>query len=138
MAYVAWNDGVASTLDNGYPAPANRFGSWKPEAPVVGPRHHALGTGIPYVRLHRTEQRVTLVIDKVPPSRLDLALRLQLHLRSAGSCDVYTLDAGARAYLGLYLAEGGDIEISDPDENNEHTVTIQLMNPAGTRMLCVY
>lgn len=139
MSYVEFNDGSLVTLSNGLPAPGNRFLNWAPKPVVVGPRHHALGTGIPYVYKHALVHTVTFVLAEFPQSKLADLLRFKAHLDNGGSFTLYTEDAAARTYPNCYLAEGGSVDLSDPDPVELlRTLTATVMNAAGTPFLCLF
>ena len=138
MGYIAFNDGAAANVISSSPAPMTRFLGWKPKNNPVGPRHHALGTGIPYKIKLRDEQLASFSIVAIARVDLDIPLRFQQHAEQGGVFTVYTEDTSARVYT-CYLAEGSTVSIDGPDENYEYSLSLTVMNNAQTTlMICNY
>ncbi len=141
MAEIAFTDGQGpATLSNGAPAPGDRFRAWVPLQVIIGPIHHALGTGIPHVWAHRTDYGAKFSIGQIPDSEQEIAARLVLHLLSGGAVDIDTDDAGGNVYSTCYLWPGSTPELSAPDRTDlRRTLTLSILQPgATTPLVCHY
>lgn len=142
MASIQFTDGTgAVTLQSAWPAPANRFGAWRPFAVPIGEGAHALGTGQRYQFVHRTDYGASFEIRGLVNTDVDLALRLQAHLISGGTCTVNTADAASRSYATCCIAPDAEVSIEGPDVVTlEYVVRVAVINVAAApaAMLCEY
>ena len=140
-ASITWTDTAARTLDNGLHAPGGWFAGWTPFARSVGPRAHALGTGIPHKYEFRTDYGARFRLEHILPTSHGLVLRLIEHLENGGVVTVNTGDAASRSYAECYLAEGYDLRGVFEMTNRrafEFTLSLELINAGGEFMLCLY
>lgn len=139
---LTWTDEIgAATLVNGLPAPADRFAGWTPFRRPVGPRAHALGTGLPYKYRLRTDYGARFRLEYIKPTRHELVMRLIDHLENGGVVTVNTGDAAGRSYAACYVAEGFDLSgaLEQSDRRTiEYTLTLELINSGAADMLCLY
>ena len=131
----------AASLTNGKSNGADRFGSWVPWQTPIGPTAEALANGIRYAWVHRTDYGARFELRHIPNDRLDIVLRLLSHLAIGGTCTVNTGDSSARSYATCGIAPGWRIEnacdFGDP-RVIEYTLALNLLNHAGTQMICIY
>jgi hypothetical protein len=139
MASITWTDDDGTvTLDNGLPAPGNRFQGWEPSPEPVGPMHYALGTQIPYKYLHARSYTAKFAMERIPSSREDDCQRLIDHLKSAGIVTIATDDINNAGY-DCYLAPGATPSLSKPDPKDlRRTLALELINSVAVRMTCIY
>lgn len=131
------NDG-AVVLSNGLTSPGDRFRAWVPLVSPIGPLHHALGTGIPYLYEHRCDHGAKFQLPYIPNASQSDTLRLIRHVLRAGVFTVSTGDAYGAEYE-CYLWPGSSPEMSEPDPiTRERTLTVSALNSTEAVMTCVY
>lgn len=139
MASVTFTDATgAATLSNGWPAPANRFANWTPDAVPVGPRAVALGTGLTSQFQFRVDYLAAFEIDKLVSTDLSVAQRLKLHLLGGGQCTVATEDVSSNSYTCV-LAPGTVPEITFSDRKRlRYSMRLAVKNTSAAHLLCQY
>lgn len=141
MASLQWTDDEgAETLVNVMPDAASVFTDWVPFQRSVGPRHTALGTGIPYKYGHRTDYGATFRLEHIAMHDADTAARLLRHLENGGSVTVNTDDMDGNVYTA-YIAEDGDTDGALTRMGAplvEYVLDLKLINAAGAPMTCLY
>jgi hypothetical protein len=141
MGAILFTDALGSdTLDNGFPAPGDRFRGWTPIDEPIGPLHHALGTGVPYKWVHREDHGARFTIAYIPNESQALAARLVAHLKRGGSVRVETGDTQNNVYDTCYLWPGSTPELSPPDPKDlRRTLTLAILQPGATEpLVCLY
>lgn len=127
MAYISFNDGETRVVRSVTPAPGDRFRDWVPTPIIIGPRHHALGSGIPYVVEHRTDYKVQFSIHQIRPADLANVVRLARWVGLGGIVSIFTEDLSGRAYQA-YMGEGDDPPmLSPPDDEYLHDLQCSFM-----------
>lgn len=143
---ITFTDGIgAATLTNGKPYPANRFSNWNPFSMPYGDRVTRQSDRTPTMFRLGSLYGASFELRMIPQRTsggvrlVTIADRLRYHLLNGGSCTVNTGDTDTAIYTGCYVAPGVDPQLSMADPNQlEHTLTLSLINPAGTRMVCHY
>lgn len=142
MASIGFTDATGSaTLQPSWPAPANRFRHWVPMQRPIGEGAHGLGDGVRYQFRHRTDYGASFELPGIANTDMDLALRLQEHLLSGGTCSVSTGDANAATYTTCCLAPDGDVEIElDDAAMLEYVVRLSVIDVSVSPapMVCEY
>jgi hypothetical protein len=142
MASIQFTDGVgAVTLQSAWPSPANRFATWRPFARPIGEGAHALGTGMRYQWVFRTDYGAAFELRGIANTDVDLAMRLQAHLISGGTITVNTADLGSRSYATCCLAPDAEVELDGPDPVTlEYTVRLTVIDVSAAPVLmeCIY
>ena len=127
---IEWIDDTGwASLSNGKPTPATRFGNWTPNRVPVGPSKTRLGSGRSDRFEFRRDDLFSFEIAQIPgtATNLELALRLQYHLRNGGLVTLTTTRPLADNFAAFNLAENADAEIDFSDrETLEYTFSVQL------------
>jgi hypothetical protein len=142
---ITFNDGVARTLTNGKPYPANRFDNWTMAPIFRGTVAHRQSDLTPTAFSTARLSSCSFQLSKIPSRTtsalryLTVAHRLIAHLLNAGSCVVNTGDTDTTTHSGLYLLPGFEptITLTDPGQL-EYTLSLALFDPAGTILVCNY
>ena len=136
---IEFNDGSGNTvIANGFPAPGDRFRGWKPLVNPVGPMHHALGTGVPYKYVHRTDYGAKFELPYLPNTAQADCIRLMGWLLIGGSVTVTTGDVLGGTYT-CYLWPESDPELSVPDPKDlRRVLSLSLLNSTESPMICQY
>lgn len=137
---IAWTDGAgAASLTNGKPVPSDRFSGWTPGSLAIIAEVDALATGQPFPFVYRNDATATFSLEKIPNSSQATVLRLIRWLESGGVVTVNTGDASSRSYTSCYLPKGARPSFTLSDRRTlEYTLTLTLLNTAGTDMLAIY
>ena len=98
---IQWTDTTGSaTLNNGMPAPGDRFAGWTPSpnpSEDAADRVWSLA-GATHEWKFRTDYTATFRLEYIQRDDLDLVDRLILHLQSGGSITVNTGDVSVSPY----------------------------------------
>ena len=138
MSSIAFNDGSAATLESPAPDPLKRFAGWTPDVIDVGVRETALGTGIAYDFVFRTDYVVSFYVPYLTHAELAVAHRLMRHLTGGGSCTVTTDDLSANEYT-CRIREGTVPTLMLADRAMmEYTLHLDLMNTAAAALIVEY
>ena len=138
MSSIAFNDGGAATLVSPAPDPLKRFAGWTPDVIDVGPRETALGTGVTYDFVFRTDYVVSFAVPYLTHAELAVAHRLIRHLTGGGSCTVNTDDLSANSYT-CRLREGTKPTLTLADRAMmEYTLHVDLTNTAAAPLIAEY
>lgn len=138
MSSIAFNDGAAATLESPAPDPLKRFAGWTPDVVEVGVRETAVGTGVAYDFVFRTDYVVSFDVPHLTQAEIAVALRLKRHLTGGGSCTVTTDDLSANEYT-CRLREGTVPTITLVDRAMmEYTMHLDLTNTAAAALIAEY
>lgn len=144
MAFLGFNDGTGYIeLRNVFPAPANRFRGWTPDARPIGDTGIVLATGRREVWSYRTQHTASFALEGLSPraavgeSTLSIARRFQLHARGGGLFDVGVEDLVGTPPVVCWLAEGGDVTLTLADPG-ALLYTVSLVAASSAPMACVY
>jgi len=140
---IAFTDGTGTvTLDNGMPAPGDRFRGWQnlADAPNDGSNvtRVALGTGATYQWNFRQDYGAKFTLAYIPNSKQDDLDRFRRWAYSGGSFTVDTGDSSGRSYT-CTLWPGSTVDLSPPDAKDLRlTLTVSVRNTVGAVMVCTY
>jgi hypothetical protein len=138
MSSIAFNDGGAATLESPAPDPLKRFSGWTPDVNEIGPRETAVGTGVAYSFVFRTDYVVSFDVPYLTHAELAVAHRLMLHLTDGGSCTVNTDDLSAHSYT-CRIREGTKPTLTLADRAMmEYTLHLDLTNAAAAALIAEY
>ncbi len=138
MSSIAFNDGGAATLVSPAPNPLKRFAGWTPDVVDVGVQETALGTGVAYNFVFRTDYVVSFDVPFLTQAEIAVALRLIRHLVGGGTCTVDTDDLSANSYT-CRLREGTKPTLTLADRAMmEYTLHVDLTNTAAAALIAVY
>ncbi len=138
MSSIAFNDGAAATLESPAPDPLKRFAGWTPDVVDVGVQETALGTGLPYQFVFRTDYVVGFDVPYLTQAEIAVALRLIRHLMGGGTCTVDTDDLSGNSYT-CRLREGAKPNLTLVDRAMmEYTLRLDLTNTAAAALIAVY
>lgn len=141
MGYIAFDDELGSvTVSNGLTLPARRFSNWTPDVNRIADRRVALGSGITYEYLYRTDYTAAFQIEHYPVVRLASFIRFKEWAMRGCEFFVHTEDEANRVYL-CRIAPGTEpkAEMSNR-EMLEYTLTIDAMSADDPVefMACIY
>jgi hypothetical protein len=126
------------TLNNGYPAPGDRFAAWHTMSPIVGPEDEALGSGTLYVWEFRADYLASFELRDIPQSQVAVAMRLIRHLNRAGEVTVNTGDVDDRIYV-CQKAKESKPDLGPPDPRTlRRTLKLTLRNTEQEDLLCLW
>ncbi len=138
MSSIAFNDGGAATLVSPAPNPLKRFAGWTPDVIDIGPRETAVGTGVAYQFVFRTDYVVSFDVPYLTQAEIAVALRLIRHLTGGGTCTVDTDDLSGNSYT-CRLREGTKPTLTLADRAMmEYTLHVDLTNTAAAALIAVY
>lgn len=138
MSTIGFNDGAAATLVSPAPEPLKRFAGWTPDVVDVGVRETAVGTGVAYDFVFRTDYVVSFDVPYLTHAEIAVALRLIRHLTGGGSCTVTTDDLSANEYT-CRLREGTVPTLTLADRAMmEYTLHLELTNTAAAALIAEY
>lgn len=138
MSSITFNDGAAGTLTSPAPEPLKRFSGWTPDVVDVGVRETAVGTGVAYDFVFRTDYVVSFDVPYLTHAELAVAHRLIRHLTGGGSCTVTTKDLSANVYT-CRLREGTVPSLTLADRAMmEYTLHLELTNTAAAALIAEY
>ena len=138
MSSIAFNDGSAATLTSPAPEPLKRFAGWTPDVVDVGVRETALGTGVAYDFVFRTDYVVSFDVPYLTHAEIAVAIRLIRHLTGGGQCTVTTKDLSAHVYT-CRLREGTLPSLTLADRAMmEYTLHLDLTNTAAAALIAEY
>ena len=143
-SYLTFNDGAGAQLDNGTTTIAggvgSRFIGWTSESTPIGDTKTALGTGIPFAFIFRTDFTATFEIQDIPNANVPILDRLMAWLLRGGVVSVTVDDIGGpHVYASCYLAEGAKPAKKLFNKNDlTWSLALKLVNSAGAPMTCLY
>jgi hypothetical protein len=141
-AQIRWDPGDSAgerTL-TGSPAIC-RFNRWRPVPDTIGERAIAVGDGVGYQWVHRTDYAAAFELPYIAHTNELLLQEFLLWANAFGVFAIDTADSESNTYGECQIAPGTRAEISDPDpETLEYTLTLTALNIAGApiALRCVY
>lgn len=133
-AYVSFTDatgGAQLTTSTG------RFDSWVPNAEDIGVDDVAMGSGLTFKYIYRTDYTASFSISSIPASSLSVGLRLKRWLESGGQVTVATQDLQANTYTCV-IAPKQRVRLTYDKTFLEYTMTLPVKNVNAGPMLCLY
>lgn len=139
MSSISFTDSIgAATLQSPMNAPGNRFANWVPDVQDIGSPEVAVGTGISYLFILRTDYCASFEVPYLTEAQLAVAHRLKRWLMQGGAVTVTTNDNDSNTYTA-YLRAGTvpSIELTDR-ALMEYTMSLELKNSAAAPMTVNY
>lgn len=140
---ITFDDGSAATLDNGKPAPGDRFANWTPFPEPIGDSSARQSDAAITMFVFRTDYCVRFDLPHIPStgasSKLSIAHRLIAHLIKGGTCAVNTGDVASNSYATCALRPGSKPQLALTNKRTlEYTLSLELINRGGAMMACRY
>lgn len=131
---IVFDDGTgATTLTSVTP----RFQNWMPDTAPIGPQETALGTGVQYQWVYRTDFAATFEMPYIPASSLPDLQRLKVWLLSGGTITVNTADVSANSYT-VSMKPGTPPSWKLDQKLLEYTLSIAVINVTAAPLTCQY
>lgn len=129
---ITFNDGASATLDNGKPAPFDRFTNWTPDTRPHGERAARQSdkriTMVRFGTLYHVHFELPFIPSSGASSKVTIADRLKNHLLNGGLCTVNTGDAAGSSYANVFAHPDIEPELRLTDrELMEYTLSLDLL-----------
>jgi hypothetical protein len=118
-----------------------RFNRWHPLPDTIGERDNALGDGVGYQWVHRTDYAASFELPNIAHTSEGLLQEFLLWANAFGPFAIDTGDSESNTYGECQIAPGTRAEISDPDpETLEYTLSVTALSiaVAPIALRCVY